>query len=83
MLEVVALLIGYLLGSVSPAYFPGRLFKGIDIRKHGGHFAGTTNVYHVLGSLAAAATELLPLGVDDNFSIPLISAATMTVVTIF
>lgn len=58
MVGIAALVIGYLLGSVSPAYFLGRLLKGIDIRKHGGHFAGTTNVYHVLGLGPAAITAI-------------------------
>lgn len=58
MVEVIALLVGYLLGSVSPAYFLGRLLENIDIRKYGGRFAGTTNVYRVLGLGPAAITAI-------------------------
>jgi len=32
---VFALLIGYLLGSISPAFILGKILKGIDIRQHG------------------------------------------------
>lgn len=58
MASAAALLIGYLLGSLSPAYFLGRLLKGIDIRKYGAHFAGTTNVYQVLGLGPAIITAI-------------------------
>ena len=54
--SAAALLIGYLLGSFSPAHFLGRRLKGIDIRQHGAHFAGTTNVYRVLGLVPAVIT---------------------------
>jgi acyl phosphate:glycerol-3-phosphate acyltransferase len=43
-----ALAIGYLLGSVLPAYFIGRS-RGIDMQKVGSGNAGTTNAYHILG----------------------------------
>lgn len=48
-LDIFAVLIGYLLGSVSPAYILGRLLRGIDIRQYGTHNAGTRNVKQVLG----------------------------------
>jgi glycerol-3-phosphate acyltransferase PlsY len=44
-----AILIGYLIGSISPAYFLGKILKGIDIRKEGTGSAGTRNVYRLLG----------------------------------
>ena len=37
----------------------------------------------LLGSLAAALAEVLPFGVDDNFIVPLISAAVMWVTKVF
>ena len=37
------LLLGYLIGSISPGYFLGRIVKGIDIRKFGNHNPGATN----------------------------------------
>lgn len=42
-------LFGYLMGSVSPSVFLGRLFKGLDVRRHGSGNAGTTNAFRVLG----------------------------------
>lgn len=36
-----------------------------------------------LGALAATFTELLPIGISDNFAIPLISASAMRIVQIF
>jgi len=31
----MTILLGYLIGSTSPAYILGKLLKGIDIREHG------------------------------------------------
>ncbi|MFN3301926.1 MAG: glycerol-3-phosphate acyltransferase, partial [Patescibacteria group bacterium] len=47
--NLLAILIGYLLGSISPAYFLGKILKGIDIRKEGDGNAGTRNAYRILG----------------------------------
>jgi glycerol-3-phosphate acyltransferase PlsY len=41
--------LGYLVGSLSPSVFLGRLFKGVDLRKQGSGNAGTTNAFRVLG----------------------------------
>lgn len=49
MLTALALVISYLLGSVSFSYLIGRWVKGIDIRKHGSGNAGATNTLRVLG----------------------------------
>ena len=40
---------GYLLGSVSPSVYLGKIFKKIDLREHGSGNAGTTNAFRVLG----------------------------------
>ncbi|MCR4440001.1 MAG: glycerol-3-phosphate acyltransferase [bacterium] len=53
---------GYLLGSVSPSYFLGRLLRGIDIREHGDGNAGTVNTFAVLGPLPSAVTALFDTG---------------------
>ena len=37
----------------------------------------------LVGAMAASLSELLPLGVDDNFSVSLISAAVMSVFSLF
>jgi acyl phosphate:glycerol-3-phosphate acyltransferase len=46
---IISILIGYLLGSISFSYLYGKLFKGIDIRKHGSGNAGATNTLRILG----------------------------------
>lgn len=61
MKEVAALLFGYLLGSVLPAYFIGRM-RGIDLRAAGTHNAGTTNAYRMLGFWSALVTGLYDVG---------------------
>lgn len=43
------LLFGYLIGSISPGYFFGRIFKRIDIRKHNHRNTGATNTYYTVG----------------------------------
>ncbi|MCX6811727.1 MAG: glycerol-3-phosphate acyltransferase [Candidatus Berkelbacteria bacterium] len=48
-LIIIALIIGYLIGSISPAYILGRILKKIDIREHGDGNAGGTNTKNVLG----------------------------------
>lgn len=54
-------LLGYLLGSISPAYILGRALKGIDIRQHGTKNAGTKNVKKVLGIWPAVFTGIFDL----------------------
>jgi glycerol-3-phosphate acyltransferase PlsY len=50
LLTTVSVILGsYLLGSVNPAYFLGRILKKIDIREHGTKNAGTVNAFKVLG----------------------------------
>lgn len=54
-LGFLTIVIGYLLGSILPAYFIGRL-RGIDIRREGQGNPGAENTYHVLGLWPAAVT---------------------------
>ncbi len=61
MMSVLAIVIGYVLGSVSPAFFLGKILKGIDIRQHGTKNAGATNVKHLLGLGPAIATAIFDL----------------------
>jgi len=58
---VAAALIGYLLGSISPAYLLGRLLKGIDIRTVNYRNAGTRNVKKTLGLWPAVVTAVIDL----------------------
>lgn len=46
---VIAIVVSYLIGSVSFSFLFGKLGKGIDIRKHGSGNAGATNTLRVLG----------------------------------
>lgn len=50
---VLAVVLGYLIGSISFSFLFGRLFRGIDIRKHGSGNAGATNTLRVLGTVPA------------------------------
>lgn len=45
---LITCVIGYLLGSIQPAFFLGKL-KGIDIREHGSKNAGAANTSMTLG----------------------------------
>ena len=45
---LITCIIGYLLGSIQPAFFLGKL-KGIDIREHGSKNAGAANTSMTLG----------------------------------
>ena len=56
---VVWLLAAYLLGGIPWAYIAGRLFRNIDLRRHGSGNLGATNVYRVLGAPAAVVVVLL------------------------
>jgi glycerol-3-phosphate acyltransferase PlsY len=59
---IIAILIGYLLGSVSSAYIVTRLVKGEDIRKLGGGNAGGRNVFRSVGFWAAVPVIIWDLG---------------------
>jgi glycerol-3-phosphate acyltransferase PlsY len=47
--------LGYLVGSLSPSVFLGKLFRGVDVRKEGSGNAGTTNAFRVLGTRLGVA----------------------------
>ena len=47
----LAIIIGYLLGSIPFAYIIGRLKKGVDIREVGGGNVGALNTYREIGPL--------------------------------
>lgn len=56
------LLASYLIGSFPTALIIGRVFYGIDIRKHGSQNPGATNSIRVLGKKAGIAVLLLDIG---------------------
>lgn len=53
--NIVALLIAYLLGSVASAVWIGQIFYGTDIREYGSGNSGATNAFRVLGKRAGSA----------------------------
>ncbi len=61
MLLFISVLIGYVLGSINPAYFLGRLLLKKDIREVGTHNAGGTNVYKSIGLKPAVVTIIYDL----------------------
>ncbi|HET8624842.1 MAG TPA: glycerol-3-phosphate 1-O-acyltransferase PlsY [Gemmatimonadales bacterium] len=52
--------LAYLLGAIPTSWLAGKLFRGIDLRKHGSRNLGATNVYRVLGWKYA-----IPVGLVD------------------
>jgi glycerol-3-phosphate acyltransferase PlsY len=54
------LVLAYLIGATPTSYVAGKLGRGIDLREHGSHNLGATNVYRVLGWRYA-----LPVGLID------------------
>jgi len=52
---ILAIVIGYLLGSIPSAYIAGRLVKGVDIRQLGGGNVGAVNVMREIGTVVGFA----------------------------
>jgi len=61
LINIFAIVIGYFIGSINPAYIFGRL-KNFDIRDKGDGIAGTVNTYNNLGIKYA-----IPTGIFDFF----------------
>ncbi|MBU2608959.1 MAG: glycerol-3-phosphate acyltransferase [Chloroflexi bacterium] len=59
---LVALVIGYLLGSIPSAYIAARLALGRDIRRLGGGNVGGLNTYREVGIWAALAVAIVDFG---------------------
>lgn len=60
MFRLLALLIGYAIGSIQIAYFVGKI-HGIDIREHGSKNAGMTNITRTVGKKWGAIVFVLDL----------------------
>ncbi len=60
--EIVAVVLGYLLGSIPSAYLVTRIAVGKDIRKLGGGNVGGTNVYREVGAIPALVAGIVDLG---------------------
>ncbi len=61
LLFVLAIVIAYFLGNISPSILLGRAM-GVDIKKEGSGNAGTTNALRVLGKKAGAITLIVDIG---------------------
>lgn len=59
---VIAIIIGYIFGSIPSAYLAGRLKKGIDIREIGSKNMGAMNVYYEVGRVESVLVSLVDLG---------------------
>ena len=57
-MEALAIIIGYLLGSIPFAYIAGRLVEGVDIRQVGGGNVGTVNTMREVGTAAGIGVLL-------------------------
>jgi glycerol-3-phosphate acyltransferase PlsY len=53
--------LAYLLGSLSPSLYLGKLLRGVDLRRHGSGNLGTTNAFRILGKPIGAAVLLADL----------------------
>jgi len=52
---VILFVLAYLAGSIPFGLVVGKLFYGVDVRRHGSGNVGTTNVFRVLGKKAGVA----------------------------
>ena len=60
-MSFVAIILSYLIGSVSFGYLLGKYGRGIDVREHGSGNVGTTNILRTLGFLPAALVLILDI----------------------
>jgi len=61
MATALAIIAGYLLGSIPSAYLVARLVKGIDIREYGTRTVSTSNVLFHVGRTAAVVVAVMDL----------------------
>jgi len=59
---VIAIIVGYVFGSLPAAYLAGRLRRGIDIRDVGSRNMGAMNVFYQVGPAEATLVTLADLG---------------------
>lgn len=57
--DITGVAAGYVIGSVPIGVLLGRTIRGMDVREHGSHSMGTTNVLRLVGPSAAATTFAL------------------------
>lgn len=58
---IITSLIGYMFGNIQSAFIIGRIFGGIDIREHGSHNAGASNVTTIMGIKYGVVVGLVDL----------------------
>lgn len=61
-LEILFIIMGYLIGAISPSYFFGKWLKGVDIRKIGTKNLGASNTYLNVSKIAGVITGLFDVG---------------------
>ena len=61
MINAIALLCAYLIGSIPSALWIGKLFYQTDIRNHGSGNLGGTNTFRVLGKKAGIIVTLMDI----------------------
>ena len=59
---VLAIIVGYLLGSIPFAYIVARLVKGVDIRRVGGGNVGAFNAMREIGTVPGLGVLVLDMG---------------------
>ncbi len=60
--EIIAIILGYLLGSIPTAYIVTRIAKGKDIRQMGGGNVGGLNTYREVGAIPAIVVGIVDMG---------------------
>ena len=55
------ILIGYLIGTINPAYIIGKL-RGIDVRKEGSKNAGASNAFIIFGKVLGIFVVFFDIG---------------------
>jgi len=60
--EIIAVVIGYLLGSIPSAYIATRIATGKDIRQMGGGNVGGLNTFREVGFIASVPVAIVDLG---------------------
>jgi len=59
LINIVALILAYLLGSIASAVWIGQIFYKTDVREYGSGNSGATNAFRVLGKKAGIAVLLI------------------------
>lgn len=61
LVNISALILAYLIGSIPSAVWVGKTFYGIDVREYGSGNAGATNTFRVLGKKAGIPVLLMDI----------------------